>query len=181
MVAVPEDQIDDTVWSDGPLLNNFGHRAAILGVSYPRTDEVLPFLVETANALGLVVFDWATQRIYRAAAAVPRSGSAAGQTMDLELASGRVLPGVTEADLRACIEGEEFAILSTGPNTYIQCAEQNESPYEYVLEYQDGSLAEHYRAVDEPITLDRVVSAFVKYLRGDASWRTDFQWEKLEL
>jgi hypothetical protein len=34
--------------------------------------------------------------------------------------------------------------------------------------------------VDEPITLDRVLSAFLKYLRGDQSWRSDFRWEKME-
>src|SRR5437016_598108 len=66
MCAVPDDQIDDTVWSDGPLINNFLHRAAVLGMSYARVEEVLPFLVETANALGLVVFDWVTGRVYRA-------------------------------------------------------------------------------------------------------------------
>jgi hypothetical protein len=64
MCAVPDDQIDDTVWSDGPLINNFGHQAAVLGLSYSRIEEVLPFLVETANNLGLVVFDWATETIY---------------------------------------------------------------------------------------------------------------------
>jgi hypothetical protein len=65
MCAVPEDEIDDTVWSDGPLINNFSHRAAVLGISYPRVDEVLPFLIATANGLSLVVFDWATETIYR--------------------------------------------------------------------------------------------------------------------
>jgi hypothetical protein len=77
MCAVPDDRIDDTVWSDGPLLNNFGHRAAVLGISHPRVDEVLPFLIETANALGLVVFDWATGMIHRAgpAAAPDRGGT----------------------------------------------------------------------------------------------------------
>jgi hypothetical protein len=70
MRSVPEDRIDDTVWSDGPLINNFLHRAAVLGISYSRVEEVLPFLVETANALGLVVFDWATETIYRAASSV---------------------------------------------------------------------------------------------------------------
>jgi hypothetical protein len=64
--SVPDDQVDDTVWSDGPLINNFGHRAAVLGMSYSRVDEVLPFLVQTANNLGLTVFDWATETIYRA-------------------------------------------------------------------------------------------------------------------
>src|SRR5262245_9391667 len=66
LCEVPEDQIDDTVWSDGPLINDFLHRAAVLGMSYSRVEEVLPFLIEPANALGLVVFDWATERVYRA-------------------------------------------------------------------------------------------------------------------
>ena len=65
MCSVPDDEIDDTVWSDGPLINNFGHRAAVLGISYSRVEEVLPFLVETSNALGLVVFDWAAESVYR--------------------------------------------------------------------------------------------------------------------
>lgn len=66
MCAVPDDQIDGTVWSDGPLINNFLQRAAVLGISHSRVEEVLSFLVETANAMGLVLFDWATKRIYRA-------------------------------------------------------------------------------------------------------------------
>jgi hypothetical protein len=56
---------DDGVWSDGPLWNDFGHRAAVLGMVYSRVEEVLPFLVETANDLGLVVFHWGGPSIYR--------------------------------------------------------------------------------------------------------------------
>ena len=67
MCAVPDDMIDYTVWSDGPLINNFGHRAAVLGVSHSRAAEVLPFLFETANGLGLTVLDWNGGRVYRPA------------------------------------------------------------------------------------------------------------------
>jgi hypothetical protein len=70
--------------------------------------------------------------------------------------------------------------LGADPDTYLQCAEQQEPPYEYVLEYQDGSLDRHYHAVDGPITLDRVLAAFIKYLRRDSSWRSDFRWEMIE-
>lgn len=49
------------------------------------------------------------------------------------------------------------------------------------MEYQDGSLDRHYQAVGGPVPLDRVLAAFLKYLRGDSSWRSDFQWEKMEL
>ena len=63
--TLSDEDVDDGVWSDGPLWNDFGHRAAVLGVVYSRVDEVLPFLVKTANDLGLVVFDWGGPRIYR--------------------------------------------------------------------------------------------------------------------
>jgi hypothetical protein len=63
--TLSDDDVDDGVWSDGPLWNDFGHRAAVLGVVHSRTAEVLPFLVKTANDLGLVIFDWAGPIIYR--------------------------------------------------------------------------------------------------------------------
>ena len=44
-------------WSDGPLVNNFGQRSATLGISFSRVGEVLPFLVETATAMGFWVLD----------------------------------------------------------------------------------------------------------------------------
>jgi hypothetical protein len=62
---LPDDKVDDGVWSDGPLWNNFGHRVAMLGMVYSRVEEVLPFLVQTANALGLTVFDWGGPTIHR--------------------------------------------------------------------------------------------------------------------
>ena len=63
--SLPDDQVDDGVWSDGPLINNFGHRAAVLGISFSRVEEVLPILVKTATDLGLIVFDWQTNLIHR--------------------------------------------------------------------------------------------------------------------
>jgi hypothetical protein len=101
--------------------------------------------------------------------------------VELTLESGRVIPNATEDDIWSSIDGEEFAILGIDPNTYIQCAEQKEPPYEYVLEYQDGALDRHYQAVDGPITLERVTAAFIKSLRRDSSWRFDFRWEKMDL
>lgn len=60
-----DDEVDNGVWSDGPLWNDFGHRVAVLGLVYSRAAEVLPFLVRSANGLGLTVFDWGGPSIYR--------------------------------------------------------------------------------------------------------------------
>src|SRR5436309_340790 len=45
---ISDNDPDQGVWSDGPLINNFGHRAAVLGFVYSRVDTVLPFLIRTA-------------------------------------------------------------------------------------------------------------------------------------
>ena len=100
--------------------------------------------------------------------------------MQLECESGLTVDSPIETDLSR-IEGEEFAILSKDDGTYIQCAEDTESPQEYVLEYQNGSLDEHYQAVDSRISLERVLDAFKKYLNNDDSWLNDFQWERMDL
>lgn len=101
--------------------------------------------------------------------------------MKLEVESGDVVEDVKEADLIEAIRGAGFAILGDDPMAYIQCAKGDEPPFDYVLEYQDGSLKNHFRAVDEPVTLDRVLSAFTRYLRKDPSWKSDFRWERDDL
>jgi hypothetical protein len=101
--------------------------------------------------------------------------------MDLTLESGAVISNVTEEEIRGRIEGEEFAILAADEDTYLQCAEQKEAPYEYILEYQEGDLSQHYQATDDGVPLDRVISTFIKYLRGDESWKSDFKWRRMEL
>jgi hypothetical protein len=101
--------------------------------------------------------------------------------MKLELESGDVYDDVDEGDIVEAINGDGFAILGEDPMTYLQCAPHPETPGEFVVEYQEGSEKRHFHAVDTPVTLDRVVAAFGKYLRKDASWKRDFKWEKDEL
>ncbi|KAI9133165.1 hypothetical protein [Acaryochloris sp. CCMEE 5410] len=62
-----DDELVDVqgVWSDGPLRDNITLVAPVLGIVYSKVDEVLPFLIETANSLELTVFDWNTEKIYR--------------------------------------------------------------------------------------------------------------------
>lgn len=117
--SLPDDQIDDGAWSDGPLWNNFGHRAAVLGMSYSRVDDVLPFLIETANSLNLAVFDWATEQIHRA-------DGIKGLTLTVEGQSAITAP--TLKQLKAAVDrltprgGPGFLVLD-GPNqNYAQLA-----------------------------------------------------------
>ena len=70
-----------------------------------------------------------------------------------------------------------FAILSRGDQTYIQCA--TTSWGQFVLEYQEGSLDQHFQATD-PVELDDVLVAFRAYALGRA-WKDRFTWRKLDL
>src|SRR5262249_18844694 len=70
---LPDEEIDDGAWSDGPLRNNAEYAMTVLGLASDHVEEVQPFVVETANSLGLIVFDEQQGRIYRPGVA---SGSA---------------------------------------------------------------------------------------------------------
>jgi hypothetical protein len=109
--------------------------------------------------------------------------------MDLALPeSGKVFAGAKVEDILDHIDREPCAILSADPLTYVQCGAARwlsaavvgkwEPPDSYILEYQDGSVAEHYRAT-EGLSAERVQAVFVRYLLGEHSWRSEFQWEKL--
>ena len=62
---MPDDDIDDRVWSDGPLINNFGEQVAVIGFSYSTVETVLPFVIEVAHKYGATVFDGQTSTIFR--------------------------------------------------------------------------------------------------------------------
>lgn len=109
--------------------------------------------------------------------------SAPPSALQLELESGKIIKAVRPDQLRAAIDGEEFAILGRGARngTYLQTARQDEAPYQYILEYQVGTIAEHFGADHPGISLDAVVAAFTKYLTDDPSWQTDFTWKRMKL
>lgn len=139
------------------------------------TDDTIPLVVMSIGVTAALIANFVIHNRMREGA------RASGVAMDLTL-SDRTIHRVGENDMVAWIEGENgYGILSPIEDqmTYIQCAKQDEQMYH--LEHQDGSLDKHYRAVDEQIPLDRVLSAFRKFLHGDASWRTDFRWEKMDL
>jgi len=62
---LPNEKVDDGVWSDGPLVSNAGNKITTLGVVLSQVDNVIPFIIETSNNLGFVVFDGQTGSIFR--------------------------------------------------------------------------------------------------------------------
>ena len=57
LADLPDDRVDESPWSDGPLLGNASGPFFYFGMSFSRVEEVVPFVAETARAHGLVCFD----------------------------------------------------------------------------------------------------------------------------
>ncbi len=59
-----DEELDKCVWSDGPLINNAGKDITVLGICN-NIEEVVPFIIKTANGMNFVVFDDQIGAIFR--------------------------------------------------------------------------------------------------------------------
>jgi hypothetical protein len=57
MTELPEERVDESPWSDGPIIENASGPIFYFGLSFSRVKEVAPFCAETAHAQGLTCFD----------------------------------------------------------------------------------------------------------------------------
>jgi hypothetical protein len=71
--SLSDDEVDDGVWSDGPLINNFAQDLAMVAMPFSVVDEVLPFILQTAAVQGIVTFDHQTGIIHRPSTTEPPS------------------------------------------------------------------------------------------------------------
>lgn len=63
ITTLPEDKYEESIWSDGPLINNFYQTAPVLGFTFSQL-EAVPVVFELANTMGLSVLDWQTGSVY---------------------------------------------------------------------------------------------------------------------
>jgi hypothetical protein len=57
IVDLPDDEVDDGVWSDGPLINNASGPLFYFGIAGSFVEDVVPFVSRIAAEQGLVCFD----------------------------------------------------------------------------------------------------------------------------
>jgi hypothetical protein len=101
--------------------------------------------------------------------------------MQLILESVKTIENPTAGEIAEALPSTRFAVLASGPesSSYMQFARSRKRGIE--LEYQVDSLGNHFRAFDSSLTMERVITAFQKYASRDDSWKTDFQWEHLDV
>lgn len=57
--------MEECPWADGPMINNFSHEMGMLAIVFSRADELVPYIVKEANALGITVADGQSGEIFR--------------------------------------------------------------------------------------------------------------------
>lgn len=117
--------------------------------------------------------------------------------MELETAEGLKIADVTDEELINVIQDDtrrgEFIILIRREQEFIQAGgfprfrrrffsrrqwlDEGDS---IVMEYQEGGTDNHFQCTQE-ISKAKVQTAFLKYLKGDPSWKNDFQWKKIDV
>ncbi len=104
-----------------------------------------------------------------------------GTQMKLETAGDISSDNVSEAELARAFQDDagrgEFIILSQADQIYIQASGEYDEPY--ILEYRDGDSDHHFQSVED-VPKEMVQAVFMKYLKGDHSWKRDVAWAKLE-
>ena len=103
--------------------------------------------------------------------------------MNLETNTGRKLadPSASQIadELAALPGGDSFAILSRDELTYVQAAGARTEGF--VLEYQTGSIDQHYRSTDSNLPLSTVTDVFQRYAAEDDSWQSRTAWRRDDL
>jgi len=101
--------------------------------------------------------------------------------MELTAEDGTTIDNPTVTDVGTVLEGGAgnagfFAILARDDMTYIQAAGHEETGF--VVEYQEGTLEEHYQSTEKNIDIRRIIEMFQLYLAGNPAWIAMVSWEK---
>lgn len=101
--------------------------------------------------------------------------------MQLECAERIGATNATEADIRKALADDEgrgeYVILRMSRDHFIQAAGEYDNPQN--LEYREGD-ADHHFECARKVNKAEVETVFLKYLKGDPTWKDDFEWKKLE-
>ncbi len=60
-----EDQLENAVWADGPLVDGLMHDVAVLTIVPSRVAAALPVIREVAKVLNLAVYDPQAEQVWR--------------------------------------------------------------------------------------------------------------------
>jgi hypothetical protein len=112
-----------------------------------------------------------------------KEGHVKSGVMTLDVCGAKRIENPTDEQIRFELSSlstqneDSFAILGPTNMTYIQVSGDKRVGFD--LEYQEGSVDAHFKAVEGKITLDAVVQAFIAYRDGVAGWQDGFTFVQI--
>jgi hypothetical protein len=111
-----------------------------------------------------------------------KTAQPASTGMVLDAEKGQPIQNATESDIARFFDDDQargsFVILTHSKQYYVQAAGEGNGPY--TLECRAGDDEHHFRCT-QSLSKQAVQSAFLKYLRHDPAFTSDFSWEKVKL
>jgi len=106
-------------------------------------------------------------------------------TTGLKTRWGKELEDPSLPHIREAIEGfkggsNSLAILTKSGSGFTYMQTRGGKSTGFTLEYQEGSIYEHFECIDDDLMQDDVIDALQAYRNRDESWKTDFEWVKQE-
>jgi hypothetical protein len=148
-----------------------------LELAEAEEEQVKPVLARLANELDLAWYDYGGGEMHLPPRLTENTAGVRMRSTDGSLVVEPQLAQI-QALLTRLNRHNWFAILERADGRFIQVGRWKDSP-NWGLEYQDGSVAEHYRC--EVDSLDGLDEVFWAFARGDDSWRASFVWVRLKL
>ena len=90
----------------------------------------------------------------------------------------------TEASIAEIVrelDGADDPFLILGGDDEQRYMQALETPTGFVLDFQEGSIDQHYRSKREDLSAQEVIDAFCQYLAWDGKWRPSLEYERIEL
>ncbi|MEV4596459.1 hypothetical protein AB0K15_03555 [Amycolatopsis sp. NPDC049253] len=167
--AIESGDLEKAPWSAG--LSRY-EDAVVMPISWSFADAVTRFVLDLARRHGLVACNPQTAAVHNPAA------------FSLTACDGSHLENPDPAAIRAALQrlsaANWYAVLECG-DSYVQVGQGKSAGAVdslYALEHRDGSPDRHCRT-DVP-SLDDVTTAFIPFATHDDTWRTHFEWRKLD-
>ena len=172
------DDCDEGDVENCPWTVAFDHSDGHVGmcIAWPRVDEIVPFVEALSQKHDLICHNPQGPLVHWP----PRVARLPHLRLSLE--DGRVIDNPSPVSITSALtslkpDSNSFAILERTDTTYLQISMQSSD--EFILEYQDGSLDKHFQA--NVYDLSDVTCAFKAYAARDESWKTQFDWQRIEL
>ena len=85
----------------------------------------------------------------------------------------------TIAKVLASLDGDRHVLATLGHSELVYLQASGSVQAGFALEYQEGSLDQHYKSQITALPLEQATEIFQQYARGEESWRRGLEWERV--